>query len=92
MNMMQINADKITMLEQMSGWWFLGGAVVLAILALYLGIKSDNRNRKAYHDSVKRAVSIEMYDEEIVDWHFYEDHHETTAAEDCREAWAIGRN
>lgn len=82
------------MLEQISGWWFLGGAVVLIAIAiaLYLGIKSDNENRKAYHASVKRAIPLDMYNEETVDWHFYEDHNETVAAEDCREQWAIGRN
>jgi len=80
------------MLGPVSGWEFFGLVVIALVVFLYFWIMKTYRDLEAYRDSVKFVLAPDMYNEEIVDWHFYEDHHECQAAEDCREQWGTGRN
>ena len=80
------------MFEHISVWWFFGGYTALVFAFVYFWTKGTYRALEAYRDSVKSVLAPDVYNEEIVDWHFYEDNSECRAADECREIWGLGRN
>jgi len=82
------------MFEYISGWWIFGGVVVLSISLVFFWMLKTQQELEIYRLDVREVLNRtnpEAYDEEIVDWHFYEYHDGTKAVAECIEQWELGQ-